>query len=207
METALFYQGVKIGLTVALPIGPIALLCIRKSLHTTFVTGLALALGTATANVLYAVVGALSLSTVNHFLHTYRFIIELLGVAVILYLGITALRHGVPTKEAQECTAGTLFQSYFSMALITLTSPMTVMLFAGVFAGMGIDNTMSNYSNLSALSAGVFIATACWFTTLSGLVTLFKNWFTRHHIAWINKGAGVAILLFGLQRLYSILSL
>lgn len=204
MNMTLFYQGIKIGLTIAIPIGPIALICIRRSLSATFASALALALGTATADAIYAILGALSLSTVNQFISDYQTFIELIGIIVILYLGINAIRHGTPKTADQSCDTRTLLSTYFSMVAITLTSPMTILLFAGVFAGTGTNVAASNYSGLTALTAGVFVAAAVWFTGLSALVMVFRKWFTDQHIAWINFAAGIMIILFAFQRFYSV---
>ncbi len=205
MNLELFMQGVKIGLSVAAPVGPICLLCIRKSLHENLAVGIALALGTATADMIYAILGALGVSTVTSVLTDYKMYIELIGVAVIFYLGITALRMGVPSASNKECSTGTLLQTYFSMIIITLTSPMTVMLFAGIFAGLGSDVTLSDYSNLAPLSLGVFVSTGLWFAGLSLLVTSCKAWFSPKHLAIVNNIAGIAIIGFGVQRLISII--
>lgn len=206
MNMELFYQGIKIGLAVSMPIGPIALICIRKSLQDTLAVGLALALGVATADSIYAILGALSLSTVNQFLDKYQFSIELVGVAVILYLGISSLKHGIPKTVQQECSTSSLLQTYFSMLIITLTSPMTIILFAGVFAGMGVDSSLNETINLAPITLGVFISAFCWFSLLSALVIFCKSWFTNKHIAWINTGAGILLISFGLHRLYTILT-
>lgn len=137
MNLFLFYQGITIGLAVAIPVGPIALICIKEGLRGSFASTCALALGVSTADAIYAVIGALGLSTINLFLNRFQTTIELVGVAFILYLGISALRHGVPEQAQQECSTGTLIQTYFSTLILTLTSPMTIILFAGIFAGMG----------------------------------------------------------------------
>lgn len=205
MNMELFVQGIKIGLSVAAPVGPICLLCIRKSLTENLAVGIALALGTATADVIYAILGALGVTTINAILTDYKTYIELIGVAVIFYLGITALRHGVPTASNKECTTGTLIQTYFSMVLITLTSPMTIMLFAGIFAGLGSDFSLNNYVNLVPLSAGVFVSTGLWFAGLSFIVTTCKSWFNQKHLALVNTIAGVAIICFAVQRLINVL--
>ena len=205
MNTALFIQGIKIGLSVAAPVGPICLLCIRKSLNENLAVGIALALGVATADVIYAIMGALGVSTVSSFLTSYKTYVELIGVAVIFYLGITALRLGVPAESNKECSTGTLLQTYISMVIITLTSPMTIMLFAGIFAGLGTDFYLDDYANLASLSAGVFISTVLWFGGLSLLVTTCKSWFNRKHLAIINTLAGIAIIGFATQRLINVL--
>lgn len=205
MNLDLFMTGVKIGLSVAMPVGPICLLCIRKSLSDTLAIGIALALGVATADVIYAVLGAVSVTTIHSWLNEYKFFIELLGAAVIIYLGIITLKNGIPQNKSVSCSTTTLLQTYFSIIAITLTSPMTIALFAGIFAGFGAELDMSNYNNIAQLSAGVFISTTLWFTLLSALVIFFKSWFNQEHLAWVNRIAGVLILGFGLQRLYNII--
>ena len=205
MNLDLFILGIKIGLGVAIPIGPICLLCIRKSLTENLAVGIAMALGTATADMIYAFMGGLSIATITSFLKQYEIYIQLSGIVVIFYLGYTALRYGVPAQSNKECTTGTLLQTYFSMILITLSSPMTIFLFAGNFAGVGANIPLQDYVNLSPLSAGVFVAAAAWFITLSTVVIVCRSWFNHKHLSIINTIAGIAIILFGLQRLYSVL--
>jgi threonine/homoserine/homoserine lactone efflux protein len=204
MNFDLFLLGIKIGLSVAIPIGPICLLCIRKSLTENLAVGIAMALGTATADMIYAFLGGLSIATITTLLTTYELHIQLAGVAVIFYLGITALWHGIPTAHNNECTTSTLLQTYFSMIILTLSSPMTILLFAGNFAGVGATMPLHEYINLAPLAFGVFVAAAAWFSALSATVIIFRSWFTRAHLAAINTIAGISIIAFGLQRLYYI---
>ena len=202
MNLDLFILGIKIGLGVAIPIGPICLLCIRKSLTENLRVGIAMALGTATADMIYAFLGGLSIATITTFLHRYELLIQLSGICVIFYLGITAITNGVPTQTNKECSTGTLIQTYFSMIIITLSSPMTIFLFAGNFAGVGANVPLHDYVNLAPLAAGVFVAAASWFIMLSGTVIAFRSWFNHKHLQIINTVAGIAIIAFGLHRLY-----
>lgn len=202
MNLELFMQGVKIGLAVAIPVGPICLLCIKKSLNETFAVGIALALGVATADMLYAILGAFGISTVGNWMSNYKSIIELTGALFIIYLGIKTIINRVPQEGNTSCSTSTLLQTYFSIIAITLTSPMTIALFAGIFAGLGTDISLNEYMNLAPLSAGVFISTFSWFAALSGTIIFFKSWFNQRHLIWINTIAGILILLLGLQRFY-----
>lgn len=201
MNLDLFMTGVKIGLSVAMPVGPICLLCIRKSLSDTIAVGIALALGVATADMIYAILGVVSITTLQSWLSQYAYILELLGAAVIIYLGITTLKNRIP-QSAASCTTESLVQTYFSIIAITLTSPMTIALFASIIAGTSI--AVDSHTSLGFLAAGVFVSTAAWFISLSALVIYFKKWFNQKHLMWINTIAGFLILGFGLQRLYSI---
>lgn len=203
MNLDLFMQGVKIGLAVAIPVGPICLLCIKKSLSDTFAVGIALALGVATADMFYAILGAFGVSTIGNLLTHYKSIIELSGACFIVYLGIKTIKNRVPTGTAAACSTATLLQTYFSIIVITLTSPMTIALFAGIFAGLGTDLALDDYMNLAPLSAGVFVSTFSWFAALSGTIIFFKSWFNQRHLVWINTIAGILILILGLQRLYT----
>lgn len=202
MNLELFMQGVKIGLAVAIPIGPICLLCIKKSLSDTFAVGIALALGVATADMFYAILGGFGVSTIGAWLNHYKSIIELTGACFIMYLGFTTIKNRVPKEGVNVCTTGTLLQTYFSIIAITLTSPMTIALFAGIFAGLGSDIALDDYMNLAPLSAGVFVSTFAWFTALSGTIIFFRSWFNQRHLMWINTIAGILIFLLGIQRFY-----
>jgi threonine/homoserine/homoserine lactone efflux protein len=201
MNLDLFMTGVKIGLSVAMPVGPICLLCIRKSLSDTLAVGIALALGVATANMIYAILGIVSITALQSWLHHYAYFIELLGALVIIYLGISTLKNRVPSASA-ACTTESLIQTYVSIVAITLTSPMTIALFASIIAGTSI--TVDSYISTTQLAAGVFASTAAWFISLSALIIYFKSWFNQTHLKWVNIIAGLVILTFGLQRLYSI---
>lgn len=202
MNFDLFILGIKIGLGVAIPIGPICLLCIRKSLSENLTVGIAMALGTATADMIYAFMGGISIATITTFLKTYEFYIQLIGIAVIFYLGIMAVLYGVPKHSTKECSTSTLLHTYFSMIILTLSSPMTIFLFAGNFAGVGALVPLHEYINLTPLALGVFVAAATWFSALSATVIIFRSWLSHKHLAIINTIAGLTIIAFGLQRLY-----
>lgn len=201
MNLDLFMTGVKIGLSVAMPVGPICLLCIRKGLSETLAVGFALALGVATADMIYAILGVVSIATLQVWLNQYAYYLELLGAAVIIYLGISTLKNRIP-QQAAPCSTGSLVQTYFSLIAITLTSPMTIALFASIIAGTSV--TIDSHVHLAYLAAGVFISTIVWFTSLSAVVIYFRRWFNQQHLVWINTVAGILILTFGIQRLYSI---
>jgi threonine/homoserine/homoserine lactone efflux protein len=157
-------KGMAIGFAIAAPVGPIGILCIRRSLAEGRQIGLATGLGAATADAAYGCVAAFGLATVSGFLVGQRWWLAFLGGLFLCYLGVRTFI-SKPAVEAAEVRGSGLLSAYFSTLLLTLTNPMTILSFAAVFAGFGLGAT-PDYLAASALVAGVFLGSALWWLLL-----------------------------------------
>lgn len=197
----MFIKGVTIGLSIAAPVGPIGLLCIRRSLSQGVLAGLATGLGAATADALYGCIAGFGLTAVSSFLIAQKFWFGLVGGIFLCYLGARILT-SKPGNDSSDAKAVRLLPAYGSTLVLTLTNPLTILSFAAVFAGLGLGtNAGSDYSFASRLVAGVFAGSALWWLLLSGGVGLIRVKMGPPVLVWVNRISGCIICGFGIYAL------
>ena len=198
-----FIKGIFVGFAMAIPIGPIGIMCIRKTLTEGRLRGLIIGLGAATADLLYGCVAAFGLTMISNTLVSQRIWIRLVGGALLLFLGIRTFRAQPANPNIPIISSGIL-RSYLTTVFLTLTNPLTIFAFIAVFAALGLGNGLSNFS-ASALVAGVFIGSCLWFLLLSSGVTLFRKKLDLVGLRWVNRIAGVLIIISGIIAIVSLL--
>ncbi len=196
MEIWTLLKGMGLGLAIAVPVGPIGLLCIRRSLTQGQLMGLVTGLGAATADGIYGSIAGFGLTAVADVLVDYARILQLLGGAFLCYLGISTLRANPATEAAQVSSRG-LWGAYVSTLFLTLTNPATILSFIAIFAGLGLVGSGQSWVAALALMVGVFLGSALWWLCLSWGVTLFSQRLTAARLKWLNRLAGAAIFAFG----------
>jgi threonine/homoserine/homoserine lactone efflux protein len=196
MDLGLFLRGLIIGFSIAAPVGPIGILCIRRTLAEGRASGFLSGLGAATADALYGCVAGFGLTVISGFLVDQRFYIQLIGGIFLLALGIKTLR-SVPAEHAAAASGTGLAASYVSTLLLTLTNPMTILSFAGIFAALGVADTGGDLSAAAQLVFGVFIGSAAWWLLLSGGVGLVREKLSSRRLAWTNRLSGIILVIFG----------
>jgi threonine/homoserine/homoserine lactone efflux protein len=199
----IFLRSLLIGLSIAAPVGPIGVLCIRRTLAAGRLTGFVTGLGAATADAFYGGVGGLGISAVAHLLLGAQIWLRLVGGIFLCYLGITTLLSR--PAERPEATGGRgLPGAYLSTLGLTLTNPLTIFSFAAIFAGLGFGSAVHDIVSGVALVAGVFAGSALWWFLLSGGVSLVRQRFNAHALVWVNRISGAVILIFGIVALASL---
>jgi len=199
VDVAFFLKGIAIGFSIAAPVGPIGLLCIRRSLAGGQWVGLATGLGAATADAAYGLVAAFGLTAVSDFLVGQRFWLGLLGGAFLCYLGARTFAQK-PAEQAAEARGDSLLAAYASTFLLTLTNPMTILSFVAVFAGFGLGSS-PDYLAATTLVIGVFAGSALWWLLLSGGVGLFRSRIGPGWMQAVNRLSGAVIFGFGVYAL------
>ncbi|MHC1738877.1 MAG: LysE family translocator [Ignavibacteriaceae bacterium] len=198
-----FLKGIIIGFAMALPVGPIGIMCIRKTLTEGRLHGLVIGLGAATADMVYSCIAAFGLTMITDILDSQKFWIRLVGGTLILFLGVKIFR-AKPTDPKVPIKNPGMWGSYFYTFFLTLTNPLTIFAFIGVFAALGLGSGLSIFS-ASALVLGVFIGSALWFVALSSGFTLFRNKFKMNGLVWVNRIAGGLIIISSFVALISLL--
>ena len=205
MELGFLLRGLVIGLSIAAPVGPIGVLCIRRTLTKGQVSGLVSGLGAATADAFYGCVAGFGLTFVSDLMVGQQGWLRLVGGAFLCYLGLKTFLSR-PAEGVASTRESGLLGTYASTFLLTLTNPMTVLSFAAVFAGLGVGSAGGNYVSAGVLVLGVFVGSALWWLMLSGGVGLFRTKFTPRALRWVNRVSGAVIMGFGLYALLSLLA-
>ena len=202
MESELFIKGFIIGFSIAAPVGPIGILCIQRTLSEGNIQGMVTGLGAATADAIYGFIAAFGLTFISNFLVEQSFWFRLIGGFFLCYLGIKAFL-SKPQDPALSLGNRTILSAYGTTFFLTLTNPMTILFFAGVFAGLGLVSESIQYSSAGLMVIGVFLGSGTWWLILSGATSIFRRKINDLKLAWINKISGFVILAFGVAALIS----
>lgn len=190
-----FLRGLILGFSIAAPVGPIGVLCIRRTLAEGRVVGFVSGLGAATADAIYGSVAAFGLTAIAMWLTGGQSWLRLAGGLFLCYLGIRTWR-AVPVAGSSPSGSRGLLESYVSTLLLTLTNPMTILSFAAIFAALGIT-TSARYASAVALVAGVFCGSALWWLILSAVAGAFHRTLSTTELRWVNRLSGAIIAGFG----------
>jgi threonine/homoserine/homoserine lactone efflux protein len=202
MELAFLLKGIAVGFTLAVPIGPIGILCIKRTMVDGSREGLLVGLSAASADVLYAAVAAFGVSFISNFIHDQQHLIRLAGGLLILSIGVHTFR-SAPTLNASPNTLRTTTSAFVSIFLLALTNPLTLFGFAAVLSGLGVNAAAGNSLSIVYLLAGVFAGSLLWFTLITGLVSLFKEKVGARGLAFTNKLAGSLLIAIGVVAVWS----
>ncbi len=203
MQLIIFLKGIFIGFALAVPIGPIGIMCIRKTLNEGQLRGLIIGLGAATADLLYGCIAAFGFTFISNTLVSQRIWIRLVGGVLLLFLGVRTFRK-LPADPKIPISNGGHLRSYITSFILTLTNPLTIFVFIAVFAALNLGSDLGNFS-ASVLVAGVFIGSCLWFLSLSSAVMLFRNKLDLVGLKWVNRVAGILIIISGVIVMVSLL--
>ena len=195
-----FIEGMVIGLAIAAPVGPIGVLCIRRTLAEGRLWGLVSGLGAATADAAYGAVAALGLTVVSGLLLGGEFWLRLVGGFFLLFLGARTFLSKLSESPASAGGRG-LLGAYASTLLLTLTNPTTILSFAAIFAGLGAGAADGDVLSAMTLVCGVFLGSALWWVFLSTATGLFRSRLSTGGLRWVNRVSGVIIAAFGVLAL------
>ena len=203
MHLILFFQGVVIGFSIAAPVGPIGVLCIRRTLADGMLLGLVSGLGAATADAVYGAIAGMGLTFVSDAFIAHQAWFRFLGGLFLCWLGVRTFL-AQPVEGASVGNETRLIGAFTTTFLLTLTNPMTILAFAAIFAGLGVVGSQSGYGSAGLLVLGVFSGSALWWLILSGTVGFARSQFTPNALRWVNRVAGVIIAGFGVAALLSL---
>lgn len=196
METTILLRGFVIGLSVAAPVGPMSVFCIRRTLASGRIAGIASGSGVAAADALYASVAALGLTSVTTFMTEHQSAIRIIGGFFLAWIGWRLLRAPAAPSSATAAVPGaataTAFASTFAL---TLTNPTTILSFAAIFAGFGVA-TIDGSTSASLLIAGVFAGSMAWWLVLLSVVSMLRSRVTPAWLRRINIISGCVLLGF-----------
>jgi threonine/homoserine/homoserine lactone efflux protein len=196
----LFLEGVVIGLAVAAHVGPIGVLCIRRTLAEGHASGFVSGLGAATADAAYGSVAALGLTFVTSLLVGAESWLRLVGGVFLVFLGVRTFLSR-PSERPATAGKGDLPGAYASTLVLTLANPTTILSFAAIFAGLGAGSMGGDALHAISLVLGVFCGSALWWFVLSGATSLFRAKLSAGGLRWVNRISGVVLAGFGVVAL------
>jgi threonine/homoserine/homoserine lactone efflux protein len=203
MDPILFLKGLLVGFAMAVPIGPVGIMCIRKTLMERHSRGLMTGLGAATADSLYGGIAAFGLTFITDIIAGQQLWLHLGGGILLLVLGIKTFRVTRERPSHPFDNRGVV-GSYLAAFLLAVSNPVTIFAFIAVFAAFGLGNRGA-FITRGMLVAGVFTGSFLWFVTLGHVATVFRHKLDSGGLIWVNRVSGVLIMLSGIVAFVSMI--
>ena len=189
---------------VSAPIGPVGILCIRRTLAGRYGLSIVTGLGAAAADTVYAVIAGFSLVSIAEFISRYNFCLRLFGGSLIIWIGILIFRTPLKQTSIKTFKTETFLQSFTSSFFVTLSNPIVLLVFAATFTALGISPAEDSFSQGFSLVGGVLAGASVWWVALSMIMFLIHRKVSSEHLFWINQISGVMLLGFGGYMLLSL---
>lgn len=190
-------KGLVVGIIIAVPVGPVGIMCLRRTILEGKLAGFISGLGAATADAMFGFIAAFGLTFISDLLIGYHQWLRIAGGLYLLYIGGRALLTAPEVKTGTEPDAESLLRDFLSSFALTLTNPITILVFLGIFSAIGLSGERATLSRAAILVLGVWLGSLLWWLALSfGLGSLFRS-FEPRHLRWINRGSGTILLLSG----------
>lgn len=196
-DLSTFIRAFIIGISIAAPVGPIGVLCIRRTLANGKLAGFLSGMGAASADMVYGAIAAFGLTAITSLLVEHAIWLRIIGGGFLLYLGIKTFLEK-PAGHAAQAEKSGKFGMFLSTFLLTITNPMTILAFAAIFAGTTLGEKVNSPL---VMVAGVFAGSAAWWLALSLGVGTMRGRLTNIHMTWINRISGGIIIAFGVIAL------
>jgi threonine/homoserine/homoserine lactone efflux protein len=204
VKGAFLIQGLVVGFTIAAPVGPIGILCIRRTLAGGRLSGFVSGLGAATADAVYGSIAAFGLTSIAAFLIAHLALLRVSGGGFLVYVGWRIFFARGQERSPLVQRSG-LAGDYVSTLLLTLTNPLTILSFAAVFTGLGLAGAGRDYGAAGLLVLGVFVGSGLWWALLSGLIDRVRRRVDLDMLRWVNRVSGGMIGGFGVVVIASAL--
>jgi threonine/homoserine/homoserine lactone efflux protein len=204
MAIYLVLQGILMGLVVAVPVGPLGLLCVNRALMLGAVYGLFSGLGVATADAFAAGIAALGISLVSGFLIDYQVALRFVGGIFLCYLGYKIYQTEPVNQSSPSGNINSLLGAYATTFFLTFSNPVTILSFVAIYAGWHVPTLQGRYIAAAQLTLGVFIGSALWWVALFIGLTTFRNKFNLRFLGWVHCVSGLLIAGFGVIVLLSL---
>ena len=198
MGAALLFKGILVGLLASIPLGPIGVMCIQRTLSRNHRSGFVSGLGAACADTIFATLALFSITLVLTFIENNIMLIKALGGICVIIVGVKIFLSN-PVVQIRKNRAGktNLWQDFISMFLITLTNPAFILIFVALFAAFGISREGLGNEGGALMIAGVLSGASLWWFSLTFVVSLLRRRFRPRHLLWINRISGAVIVLLG----------
>jgi threonine/homoserine/homoserine lactone efflux protein len=200
MDLGLFIQGMIIGLTLAVPVGPISLVCIHRTVANGRLHGIVSGLGVATADSFYAAVAFLGLTAVSGLIIGHQSLFRLIAGIVLIFIGIRVFR-SIPAAVSPGDGREPYLGDYLSLLAIAIVNPLTIIFFITILPGFGVVAQGTTLIAAVPFVTGVFLGSAAWWFSLCGTLGAVRSRMSTENLRQINRISGILITCFGVGLL------
>jgi len=196
MDVSLFVQGIIIGLTLAVPVGPLALICIQRTVSEGRLHGIFSGIGVATADSFYAAVTFLGLTVISGLIIAQQFLFRFLAGVILILIGIRVFL-SIPSAISAKTEHETYLKDYLSMVALAIANPLTLVFFLVILPGYGVVIHGTSFLSAAEFVAGVFFGSTVWWVVLCGSIGSVRSRISAENLGRINRVSGLLISCFG----------
>ncbi len=195
MDLHFLLDGFLIGIAVSVPLGPLGMFCVRRTVNKNWQAGLFSGLGISAADSIYATMAGFSLTIIIDFIRNFEIYFKIFGLLILVGLGLYIFRSN-PAKDVQKFKrrGSSYLQDFLSTFIITLSNPLSIFVFIAIFSSYSIVLQLSQLGEALLIIAGIFFGGTLWWLVLTGLANLFRHKFTIDLLEWANKIIGIGII-------------
>jgi len=201
----LFIKSVVMGLSIAVPVGPIGMLCIQRSLSRGFRAGFATGIGAACADAIYGLLGALGVAGIVTAFPMLTVGLKIGGGAFLVWLAWTIARQSPAAPVGQrELPRTTVLRDFLTTFGLTLSNPMTIVSFVGIFAALGPlpgAREGAMWATVAWMVAGVFVGSATWWLCLSSATAALRAKLSFAFMHGLSRMSAAVVAVFGAIQL------
>lgn len=205
MLLAFLLKGVLVGIIIAVPAGPVGVLCIRRTIFHGRLAGFVSGLGASTADAVFGMIAGFGLTVVSDLLLGYQDWLRLGGAGFLFYIGISAFAADPLRGARSQRDPEGLLADYASTFVLTITNPITILAFLAIFAAIGFSGAEATLARAAILVLGVWFGSLLWWAALAFGAGIVRLSFGRGHLVWINRASGGILVLSGAALLASLL--
>jgi threonine/homoserine/homoserine lactone efflux protein len=197
MVLVFFFKGIAVGAVIAVPVGPVGILCLRKFIFEGQLAGLVAGFGAATADTVFGVVAAFGLTYIAQGLLGYEGPLRAAGGCYLLFAGARALRQPPPEVTGPQQDSEPLLRSFAVTFALTITNPITILAFLGIFAALGLGGARATWLAAGLLVAGVWTGSLLWWLALCFGIGMYRRALGPREMTLISRGSGLVLFLSG----------
>lgn len=197
MDILLFLKGALLGFCVAAPVGPIGVLCMRRSLSYGLKYGFITGLGAAAADTVYGAVAAFSLSWITDYLVLHQKQFQIWGALIIATLAIYIIKKPIQKSKDRKGKA-TMFKNFISSFFLTISNPLTLLTFIALFASFDVGTKNQSIFHSLLITIGVMTGASAWWLSLSWGASRMRNILSTNNLKKINNITGAFLLIFAI---------
>jgi len=196
VDASIVIQGVLVGLILAVPVGPLSLMCIRRTLSEGRLHGILSGIGVTAADAVYALVAFLGLTAISGLIISHVLFLRAFAGLVLIAVGLRIIFF-LPDGESEKTGQESYTRDFLSMLTLAIASPMTLLFLMVTLPGYGLV-----FGGTSLFAAGEFVAgfvlgSAAWWVILCGAVGSLRSRISPNMLVLINRISGLLIVCVG----------
>jgi threonine/homoserine/homoserine lactone efflux protein len=201
LEISYLIKGIIVGLSVSIPLGPVGIFVIQRTISKGQIAGTIAGLGAVFADTFYAVIAGFGVKIIGDFMVENEIALRLIGSFFLIFMGYRIFTSNIIKQVRYKMgviSKSKYLKDFAGIFFLTLSNPLTIVAFGAIFAGLGIVEGNSDARLTIYLIAGVFSGAFFWWFILGTFINIFRNKIRLRNLFWINKVTGILIILLGI---------